>query len=88
VVVQRTVRAAASARAMTLFVIAHRLPTVIDYDKILVVDGGRVVEFGNPHELLQRQPASAFAAMVESTGPASAAFLRQAAADAHSRFAL
>jgi subfamily B ATP-binding cassette protein MsbA len=36
----------------TVFVIAHRLSTVVHADQILVVDGGRVVERGTHGELL------------------------------------
>ncbi|WVQ75171.1 hypothetical protein IAR50_004781 [Cryptococcus sp. DSM 104548] len=37
-----------------MLVIAHRLMTVCGLDKILVLDSGRVVEFGTPWELLQK----------------------------------
>jgi ATP-binding cassette subfamily C (CFTR/MRP) protein 4 len=37
----------------TVLTIAHRLNTVIDSDKIFVMDKGMVVEFGHPHQLLQ-----------------------------------
>ena len=37
----------------TLLVIAHRLSTIGDFDKILVMDDGRVAEFGTPRELMQ-----------------------------------
>jgi ATP-binding cassette, subfamily B, bacterial len=36
----------------TVIVIAHRLATVIDADRIVVMDSGRVVEAGNHRELL------------------------------------
>ncbi|KAL2912111.1 Transporter of the ATP-binding cassette (ABC) [Polyrhizophydium stewartii] len=36
----------------TLLCIAHRLRTIIDYDKVLVLDRGRVAEFGSPLELM------------------------------------
>ena len=36
----------------TLLVIAHRLETVVDCDKIVFLENGRLVEFGAPGELL------------------------------------
>ena len=36
------------------FVIAHRLSTIESADRVLFIDGGRVVEDGNPKELAQR----------------------------------
>ena len=38
----------------TTFVIAHRLSTVLNADRILVLDQGEIVESGNHSELLQR----------------------------------
>ena len=62
----------------TIFTIAHRLATVIDYDKIAVLDSGRLVEYGAPATLL-RDPSGRLSALVEQTGPTMAAHLRQAA---------
>jgi ATP-binding cassette subfamily C (CFTR/MRP) protein 4 len=36
----------------TIITIAHRLNTIADYDKIIVMDKGRIVEKGRPFELL------------------------------------
>lgn len=38
----------------TVLVVAHRLSTVADFDRLLVLDGGRVAEMGTPEELLRR----------------------------------
>lgn len=39
----------------TSLIIAHRLSTVRDADKIVVIDHGRIVEIGNHDELLQKE---------------------------------
>ncbi len=60
--IQKAIRSSAgqsgifSSRA-TVLTIAHRLNTVIDYDKILVLHDGRVVEFGPPAELVRKSPS-------------------------------
>ncbi|MGB3610219.1 MAG: ABC transporter ATP-binding protein/permease [Cellvibrio sp.] len=43
------------ASGHTSIVIAHRLSTVVDADKIVVLEQGQVVEQGSHNELLQRQ---------------------------------
>ena len=48
----------------TVLTIAHRLNTIMDYDKVLVLDGGRVVEFDNPDVLIRN--SGLFAEMVKS----------------------
>lgn len=42
-------------RGCTVIAIAHRLHSVIDFDRVLVLDGGRVVEQGRPRELLRAE---------------------------------
>ncbi|KAI9286497.1 P-loop containing nucleoside triphosphate hydrolase protein [Umbelopsis sp. AD052] len=39
----------------TLLTIAHRLRTIIQYDRVLVLDHGKVMEFDTPHSLLQKE---------------------------------
>lgn len=39
-------------REHTILSVAHRLDTVIDFDRVIVLDHGCVVEDGNPKELM------------------------------------
>lgn len=59
----------------TLLTIAHRLNTVIIYDKILVLDKGHVVEFDRPANLL-KDPNSMLSSLVDDLGPNMAARMR------------
>eukprot|EP01006_Ploeotia_vitrea_P051168 TRINITY_DN67532_c5_g1_i1.p1 TRINITY_DN67532_c5_g1~~TRINITY_DN67532_c5_g1_i1.p1 ORF type:complete len:1552 (+),score=907.50 TRINITY_DN67532_c5_g1_i1:416-4657(+) len=63
----------------TVITIAHRLNTIIDSDRILVLDKGSVAEFDHPGVLLSK-PDSIFSGMVDQTGAASAPQLRRIAA--------
>ncbi|KAJ2613753.1 hypothetical protein H4S08_002033 [Coemansia sp. RSA 1365] len=67
--IQRTIRGPEFADS-TLFCIAHRLRTVIDYDRLLVLDKGKVVEFDTPWNLLQI-PNGHFRSMCENSGELS-----------------
>uniref|UniRef100_A0A0U9HZ93 Putative ABCC protein n=1 Tax=Chrysomela populi TaxID=154003 RepID=A0A0U9HZ93_CHRPP len=74
--IQTTIRE--NFKDCTVLTIAHRLNTIMDCDKVLVMDSGKAVEFEAPHRLLQL-PGGFFTKMVEKTGPAMEAQLRQIA---------
>lgn len=80
--VQQTVRRAFASA--TILTIAHRLNTIIDYDRVLVLDAGVVAEFDTPAALL-RLPRSHFSRMVAQTGAANAELLRALAFEADQR---
>ncbi|EHK97094.1 putative ATP-dependent bile acid permease [Glarea lozoyensis 74030] len=63
--IQETIRELNS----TIITIAHRLQTIVDYDKVLVLDKGKVVEYGHPYELLKKDGSDAiFKGMCEMSG--------------------
>ncbi|KAI2110795.1 Transporter of the ATP-binding cassette (ABC) [Ophidiomyces ophidiicola] len=51
----------------TIITIAHRLQTIIDYDKVLVLDHGEVIEFDGPWQLLNKTDG-VFRSMCENSG--------------------
>lgn len=55
--IQNVMRKAFKGR--TLLSVAHRLDSIIDFDKVVVMDGGKVIEVGDP-KLLMEQKGSAF----------------------------
>ncbi|XP_046577414.1 multidrug resistance-associated protein 1-like [Haliotis rubra] len=63
--IQQTIRS--EFNDCTVLTIAHRLNTVMDYDRILVLDNGCVCEFDTPSSLLQR-PDSVFYNMAKAAG--------------------
>lgn len=50
----------------TLIVIAHRLSTIADFDRVMVLDKGKVAEFDTPTNLLQNENGE-FHALVEQS---------------------
>ncbi|KAL6424747.1 hypothetical protein ACFW04_010010 [Cataglyphis niger] len=65
-IIQDTIRK--NFKNCTVITIAHRLNTIIDSDRIIVMENGYIVEFGIPYELLHDKPDGYFKKMVEKTG--------------------
>ena len=42
-------------RHRTIITIAHRINTILDSDRIVVLEAGEVKEFDTPHELIQQR---------------------------------
>ena len=77
-----------SFKNCTVVIIAHRLATVIDSDRILVMDSGAGKEFDHPYRLLTENVGDTsitsdgfFAQMVKATGEETSSSLFQIAKD-------
>ncbi|CAO3607783.1 unnamed protein product [Cunninghamella echinulata] len=51
----------------TIITIAHRIRSIIDYDRVLVLDHGKIVEYDSPYALLQDKNG-VFRSMCEKSG--------------------
>jgi ABC-type multidrug transport system fused ATPase/permease subunit len=58
----------------TIITIAHRLQTIMNSDKIIVLDAGNLVEFDSPVNLLKRE-GSAFKSLVDESGDKEALYM-------------
>ena len=61
--IQQTIRS--EFKFVTVLTIAHRINTILDYDRVMVMDKGKVVEFDSVKALLANK-ASAFYQLVNS----------------------
>ncbi|XP_061396384.1 probable multidrug resistance-associated protein lethal(2)03659 [Musca vetustissima] len=68
----------------TVLTIAHRLHTVMDNDRVLVMDAGSAVELGHPYQLLQNPDGHLFK-FVEKTGPGTAKYLHYIAEQSYKK---
>uniref|UniRef100_A0A8C2YGG5 ATP binding cassette subfamily C member 2 n=1 Tax=Coturnix japonica TaxID=93934 RepID=A0A8C2YGG5_COTJA len=62
--IQTTIRSAFAN--CTVLTIAHRLHTIMDSNRVMVMHAGKIVEFDSPEKLLQKQ--SVFSAMAKDAG--------------------
>ena len=51
----------------TVITVAHRIKTIIDYDKILVLDNGKIIEFDTPQNLLKQEKSLFYELYSKST---------------------
>ena len=59
--IQTSIRNACSD--ITVITIAHRVQTIVDSDRVIVMDNGRIIEFDTPTNLL-KSSQSTFARLV------------------------
>ena len=64
-VIQKTIRE--SFIGVTILTIAHRINTILDYDKVLVLHKGTILEFDDPAILLENDQ-SVFHALAKDAG--------------------
>jgi ABC-type multidrug transport system fused ATPase/permease subunit len=55
-------------KGSTIFTVAHRLDTIADYDRVLVLSAGEIVEVDNPRRLYEKK--GVFWKMIQETGQA------------------
>ncbi|CAH3112435.1 unnamed protein product [Porites lobata] len=78
--IQETIRS--KFQRCTVLTIAHRLNTIMDSDRVMVLDEGKLVEFDEPY-LLLRNEESIFSQMVEHTSRQLASNLYDVAREAY-----
>lgn len=64
--IQKVLREQASKHGTTVLAIAHRLQTILDFDRILVMGAGHVLEYDTPANLMSNKN-SVFSSMLGET---------------------
>uniref|UniRef100_A0A3P9DI95 Multidrug resistance-associated protein 4 n=1 Tax=Maylandia zebra TaxID=106582 RepID=A0A3P9DI95_9CICH len=82
--IQKTIRD--KFKECTVITIAHRLNTIIDSDRILVLESGTIQEFDHPFTLLQNKEGALYR-MVQQMGQAESASLLESARQVNGSFA-
>lgn len=62
--IQRLLRSKFAAH--TIIAVAHKLDTILDFDRVAVMHNGELIEFDAPYKLLGR-PESAFAKLYSAS---------------------
>lgn len=78
-VIQRIIRE--KFKDATVIMVAYRLNTIMDLDRVMVIDGGKIVEFEEPFTLLQNSNGH-FRRLVDQAGKTEAARLEVLADEA------
>ncbi|XP_068230341.1 ATP-binding cassette sub-family C member 4-like isoform X1 [Palaemon carinicauda] len=78
--IQQTIRT--KFENCTVLTIAHRLHTIMDSDRVMVLEAGEIEEFDEPHILL-KNAASRFTMLVQQTGRSATEQLREIAKKAY-----
>ncbi|KAI0800050.1 P-loop containing nucleoside triphosphate hydrolase protein [Fomes fomentarius] len=80
-IIQRSLRTELG-KDVTLLTVAHRLQTIMDAHKIMVLDAGRIVEFGMPSDLLKNEKGL-LRALVDESSDRETLYAMAAAASSH-----